>query len=52
MYKTFEFMAVIDEAAGKFFSTVAIDRNDIIAQLDEIYGNEAKIEIYLLKQVH
>ena len=50
MYKTFEFVARIDGTA-KFLSTVAVDRADIVSQLAEIYGEDAMIEIYLLKQV-
>jgi hypothetical protein len=43
-------MAYID-GVSKFMETYAIDRQDIIAQLAEIYTADASIEIFLLKKV-
>jgi ABC-type phosphate/phosphonate transport system ATPase subunit len=43
-------MAVIDGAAKFFEHVVALDKSSIVADLKATYGEEAVIEIYVLKQ--
>ena len=50
MIKRFKFMAVVDGATGRMMETYAIDRDDIAAQLREIFTEGALIEIFLLQE--
>lgn len=50
MAKSCTFLSIVD-GVSKFWDSCAIDRQDAIAQMRDIYGDHAEIEVVLFRHV-